>query len=253
MQASWPWEAAVATNSSKGGVIRGEQVFTAWKLPNMNEGAAHVEAESEPEPKAKAKPKESPPLKAPTAEELESIRQAAYEEGLELGKGEGFELGRKEAAEQAGEALAREVEQLEEIRQALSEPLKQLDEEVESSLVHLAIAIARQLVRREVKTDPSQIVGVVREALGVLPINGRNLTLMLHPDDAELIREAYEVGNNELNWRIEEDPLLSRGGCRVLSDVSRVDATIESRLAAIIAPMLSGERARELDEETGHD
>ena len=74
----------MATNSSKGGVIRGEQVFTAWKLPNMNEGAAHVEAEPALESEPKPNPKESPPPKAPTAEELESIRQAAYEEGLEL-------------------------------------------------------------------------------------------------------------------------------------------------------------------------
>jgi len=44
--------------------------------------------------------------------------------------------------------------------------------------------MVRQLIRREVKLDPGQIVGVVREALGILPISARNIRVVLHPEDA---------------------------------------------------------------------
>ena len=35
---------------------------------------------------------------------------------------------------------------------------------------------------------------------------------------------------------------LSRGGCRVSTDTSRIDATVENRVNAVIAEVLGGER-----------
>jgi len=46
----------------------------------------------------------------------------------------------------------------------------------------------------------------------------------------------------ELRWRIVEEPTLTRGGCRVESEDSRIDATVEARLGALIARALGGER-----------
>ena len=40
------------------------------------------------------------------------------------------------------------------------------DRQVHEQIAELAIAIARQLIRRELKTDPTQIIGVVRETVG---------------------------------------------------------------------------------------
>jgi len=107
----------------------------------------------------------------------------------------------------------------------------------------LGLAIVRQLVRREVKTDPGQIVGVVREALGILPVASRNVRVVLNPDDAALVREVYALSEGELSWKIVEDPVVARGGCRVLTETSQVDATLESRLAALIAPLLAAGRS----------
>ncbi|MGZ5576522.1 MAG: FliH/SctL family protein, partial [Methylobacter sp.] len=41
---------------------------------------------------------------------------------------------------------------------------------------------------------------------------------------------------------IVEDPLITRGGCEVDTDISHVNATVEHRLAAVIATLLGGER-----------
>jgi flagellar assembly protein FliH len=75
--------------------------------------------------------------------------------------------------------------------------------------------MVRQLVRREVRLDPAQIVGIVREALGVLPVSSRSIRVTLHPDDASLVREAYAIGDHDQKWQIVEDPVIQRGGCRV--------------------------------------
>lgn len=169
-----------------------------------------------------------------TAKQLEVIQKQAYEEGFAQGHKDGSEAG--QAKLQAG---ARRLEQL---MATLSAPFAALDQRIEQELVTLALAVARQLVRREIKTDPGQIVAVVREALSVLPIASQNVRLHLHPEDAALVRAAMSLTEGEHAWRIVEDGLQNRGGCQLVTDTSRIDASVETRLAAIIAKVLGGER-----------
>ncbi|WP_256360375.1 FliH/SctL family protein [Methylomonas koyamae] len=130
---------------------------------------------------------------------------------------------------------------------ALSEPFKKLDDAVEQELVKLAIAIASQLIRRELKSEPGEIVAVVREAIKVLPLAAQKVTVNLHPEDAALVRSALKLDESMPPWRLQEDPLLSRGGCIVETEVSRVDASVESRLAAVIANVLGGDRREDVE------
>lgn len=177
-----------------------------------------------------------------TADQLEQIQKAAYDEGFAQGNKEGFEYGHKEALAQGRDELSKTVLRFEQLMTLLERPLQQLDDQVERELIEMVIAMVRQLVRREVRTDPEQIIGVVREALSILPVSSRGIRVVLHPEDATLVRRVYELSENELGWKIIEDPVVARGGCRILTDSSQVDATLESRLASLIAPLLGDER-----------
>lgn len=169
-----------------------------------------------------------------TARQLEELQLQAREEGFEQGRREGLEAGRKDI-------LAR-VHELSALMHTLARPLEQLDDQIEEQLVQLAMAVARQLVRRELKADPGQVLAVVREAMAVLPIGARGVRLHLHPDDAALVREMLSLTEGEQSWNIVEDPILTRGGCKVSSDSSQIDATVERRLHSVIATVLGGER-----------
>ncbi len=162
------------------------------------------------------------------------IFDEAYVEGLEQGKKKGYAAGLAEIQAQANRLM--------QIIATLHEPLVQLDDQMEKELVALSIAIARQIVRRELKTDPGQIVAVVREAVASLPVGSRNVNLHLHPEDATLVRNALSLTGNDKTWRVVEDPLLTRGGCAVVTDISRIDATLDTRIAAIAATILGGGR-----------
>jgi flagellar assembly protein FliH len=172
-----------------------------------------------------------------------------YDKGFQQGYREGREKGEAEGRTSAEQALAAEAESLKQLMSALTEPLAQMEEEVEKELVTLAMTVAKHLVRRELKTDPGQIVAVVREALALLPAAQRSVTLLLHPQDAELVRRALHLDQARVAWQIVEDPTLSRGGLRVETEVSRIDATVETRLAAVIAAALGGERSEDQAEE----
>lgn len=186
---------------------------------------------------------------SPTAAEIEALQKAAYEEGYEQGRQEGQRYGHQEALEEGRKALAGKIASLDGLMHALQRPFERLDDEVEQQIVTLVINMVRQLVRREIKTDPGQIIGVVREALAALPVSARSIRVVLHPEDAVLVREVYSLGESEQQWTLVEDPTVQRGGCRVTTENSQVDATLESRLGALIAPLLAAERTQDGDED----
>jgi flagellar assembly protein FliH len=208
-----------------------------WMPPSMGQASNHRAR------KAAAVPH------SPTAAEIEALQKAAYEEGYEQGRQEGQRYGHQEALEEGRKAIAAKLATLEQLMHSLQRPFERLDDEVEQQIVTLVINMVRQLVRREIKTDPGQIIGVVREALAALPVSARSIRVILHPEDAVLVREVYSLGESEQQWTIVEDPTVQRGGCRVTTENSQVDATLESRLGALIAPLLAAERTQDTDEE----
>ena len=169
-----------------------------------------------------------------TVGKLEALQRSAFDEAY----AQGLEAGRAEGRQ----ALAAQAEVLNRCVQELSEPFRELDDEVERALVSLAIRVARQIIRRELKTDPGQIVGVVREAIGLLPVASRDVEVHLHPEDAQVVRAAFGESGTNLAWTLVEDPVLARGGLRVTTATSQIDARVEKRLDAILATLVGGER-----------
>ncbi len=181
-------------------------------------------------------------IKPPTATELKELQKQAYDEAYQLGREEGLQQGYAEGHEKAVLEFQKKSEILDKVLLNLHSPLEELDHAVEQSIVELIALISRHLVRRELKHDEGEIVGAVREAMSMLPLGSRHTHIYLNPDDIEIVREALSLGEEERKWKLEPDPLLSRGGCLVETQSSFIDASMESRLSALIASMLGGER-----------
>jgi len=182
------------------------------------------------------------PVIGPRGPHHDALERAAWNKGF----AEGREAGLLAANQQQQRLLAEATQQAERVAamaEHLAQPLAELDEQVQKQLVSLAVAIARQLVRRELKTHPDEIVAVVREALALLPTSTREVCVHVHPEDAALLRERLSDAGAARAWTLVEDPIMTRGGCRVSSENSSIDAQIEKRLGAAIATMLGDERA----------
>lgn len=221
-----------------------------WDLPIVSEGkATTIKSKTE--------------ILLPTAEDIEEIQAQAYKEaydeafekarleGIAQGKEEGFKQGFEEGkAEgfQSGLSEGQKVideksSQFSAIMSTLSNPLEKLDNEVEEELVTLAMLVARQLIRRELKLDPSHVIAAIRQAVEILPVATQKIVVFLHPDDATLVRESLSLADeDEQRWKIVEDPMLARGGCKVETKFSRIDASIETRINSVITQVIGGER-----------
>jgi flagellar assembly protein FliH len=176
----------------------------------------------------------NPERKMATASGLADLQAEAYREAFEQGLAEGREAGQREARTQ--------VERLAGMFYDLAKPFDALDEEVERELLTLAMALARQIVRRELKTDPTQIIGIIREAIDALPVAAREVRVHLHPEDAAVVRQHLAPTESQRAWTLVEDPVMARGGCQVTTATSRIDARLETRLGAILSELLGTER-----------
>jgi flagellar assembly protein FliH len=184
-------------------------------------------------------------IRPPTANEMQSLHKDAYDEGFSMGRKEGRSQGYTEGRTQAAAESEGLFQRLEALFNSLANPVSELDDELETSIAELTLVITRQLVRREIKIEPGEIVAVVREAVRVLPISARNPTIYLHPEDIQLVRNALSLSDDEKSYRLEEDLLLTRGDCRVETESSYIDASIEARLSAIAVNMLGDERGQD--------
>jgi len=171
-----------------------------------------------------------------TAQSMEDIRKAAYLEGLEEGKAEG-----------KAQALAEQQQITTNIQHILEQchhQASEFEQQICEQLVAITISVAKQVIRRELNTDPEQIMAVIREAISCIPVSNEKLLLKLHPDDAALVREIYHIDEQpDRTWTIFEDPGLQRGGCIINSESSIVNADLDARMATIVSQLLGGERS----------
>ncbi len=185
---------------------------------------------------------------------LEAVERDAWEQGLASGHAEGVKRGEAELAKRINQSNT-QYAALEAILNTLAKPLDQLDAAVENELTRLTFVIAKHLVRRELRIDPAQVIGIIRHTVGLLPIATRDIKVHLHPDDAAIVREKLATPAGEREWILMEDPLLARGGCRITTATSSIDARLESRVAEAVNSLLGdgGPRQRDAKEEDAGD
>lgn len=195
----------------------------------------------------------------PTAEEIEQIRQAAYQEGFESGQKDGTEKGLAEGLEQGHKdgyeaGLAQgleeglqngqaEIEALATQWQALvndiHEPLLKTHSETQKQLVLLAVSLAKAVIRTEVETQTEVIQTALKEAIATLPLNERNIQIKLHPDDVALITDVFGQEHiQKQQWQLISAPEMSRGGCDIMTDNNAVDHSIERRSRDVLDTFL---------------
>lgn len=219
-----------------------------WSLPSFDE---HVDAPEElpavnpPAEAPPAAPQESEEIaledvKPLTLDELEAIRQDAYNEGFATGEKDGFRAGQLKAKQEADAALATRVKQLEQVMSHLFEPIADQDQQLEVALVALVGQISREVIQRELNRDSSQIRQVLREALKLLPMGAENIRIHLNPQDFELVKALRD--RHEESWRILEDDSLLPGGCRLETEHSRIDASVETRLSQALKQLFEQQR-----------
>jgi flagellar assembly protein FliH len=192
-------------------------------------------------PSVEGAPLPRPGQKGVNVMHLTIVEREAWEHGFKDGHVEGVRKGEAELAKRINEVDVK-LAALDAIMGALAKPLEDLDQQVEQELTRLTLTIAKHLVRRELKMDPTQVIGIIRHTVSLLPLSARKIKIHLHPDDAAIVREKLARASGEQEWQLAEDPLMARGGCRLTTENSSVDARFEAAVAAALTGLLGDDR-----------
>jgi len=165
----------------------------------------------------------SPTIDLPTAAQLEHIHMQAHEEGYQAGYAEGMKQATVEA------------QRIAMIKESLNKELQNVDQQIAQNLLSLALEIAKQMLQQALKVKPELLLSVVREAINELPYFNQNAHLVLHSDDAVLLRTSMGEQLLHTGWKIFEDNQIERGGCRVETAHSQIDATLPTRWLRVVA------------------
>ena len=155
------------------------------------------------------------------AAELRQARQGGYQDGYRDGLValEGFKQSfAQQSTQQIGVLVASVGAQLDALQQAMAD-----------AIAATAVSLARQIVRSELAERPEAVASVAAEALETLLLSARHITLRVHPDDHALVVQGAADVIAARGARLIGDATISRGGCRVDSDIGTVDASVEAR------------------------
>lgn len=169
--------------------------------------------------------------------ELAGLRLQAQQAGETEGHQQGYAQGQAEGYAAAMTAVHEQAEHLRALALTLPAALRSAEREVADDLLALALAIARQVLGQALTADPQIILAVVRELLQVEPTLTGTPQLVLHPDDAALVKEHLADDLQAAGWRVRADASNKRGGCRVMATSGERDATLDARWERVTATL----------------
>lgn len=171
---------------------------------------------------------EPEPLSAvPDPAVLEQALDEAYARGLE----EGRRAGEQSEAARLRQAMRAVTEALE----SLNADAEKWVGNAEENICALAVAVARQVIGREVALDKSTLSAMVQQAMDEFPLD-QPLTLRVNPQDLQAIHAAFVAlgegsplaARKDVQWL--PDARIASGGCLIEGRDRIVDGRVDTAL-----------------------
>ncbi|NQZ22310.1 MAG: flagellar assembly protein FliH [Colwellia sp.] len=255
----------LATNTNKVIKANAEDETDVWSLPAVEPENSQIDETTNAmgkkptwrfEPPEKMEVDEVVPL---TAQDIENIRQAAFDEGFNQGKEDGFAKGYEEGKTTGHEegiklghqegletGLAQGKESIDEqslawqsLTDQLHKPMQDIEKNVEQQLIHLVVQLTEAITLEEAKTNPDILVGAIAAGIKALPSQEAQTQILLHPDDIKRVEKQFGKEHvKEHGWRLLAAPQLVPGSCQIENSTSNVDLSVKSRIKEVLDSFL---------------
>lgn len=151
------------------------------------------------------------------AEAIGLAAHRARDAALEAGRREGYRAGRAEAEREGAETLAR-----------LEIAARNARRTMRGETVRLALEVVHRIAGR--LGEDAMVKALAEEAVREL-VPDRPVVVRVHPDRVEAVRHRLTPHGERV--AVEADAGLRPAGCVLVSDIGRVDAGLDTQLAAI--------------------
>ncbi len=178
-------------------------------------------------PATRVRADSTPSADVPDPRMLARVRDEAYREGMEIGRREAQSANESERAE------------LKALIAGMQELIRDFEQTLADEVLAMSLELAKQIVRQSLRVKPDLVVAVVREAVSSLAGLTEHTVLALNPADAALVGKSLDSDTTlaTLPWKIVEDAQIERGGCRLETASTEVDAGLETRWRRVLAAL----------------
>jgi flagellar assembly protein FliH len=181
-----------------------------------------------------------------------------YREGFRRGVEEGVRRGSAETADRLqrehGERLAaiaaRFGARAEALHAGMDAAFAELRLRLADDALTLALELARQVIRAELRTNPESIETVAREAVAALIDERSSFVMHMNPDEAAMLGERLAPVLEPRGARLAPDASIGPGGCRIVSASAEIDATVATRWRRVLAAIGKTDAAPPIDSPT---
>ncbi len=171
-------------------------------------------------------------VQSEVAERIARLKEGAYQEGFEAGRKAGFESAETEHRE----AVKPLQEQFVTLLGEFDQMKKDLYLANEAFLVQLIFQVGRQVLLKELSSDPEYVKRLCAHVVEKMGAKD-HVRIKVSRKDAENIEAIKEFLKAQIpdlkNVQIEGSDELPLGGCKVETDLSRINASIETQLGSI--------------------
>ena len=166
---------------------------------------------------------------------------AAHQAGFAEGYTQGHAQATLEGQRQINEFIANQgqdaARQFLNLFQSAQEQVQASQQALAKGVLELACELARQVLRRELGTNPNALQPVVREALAMLTVDTKIAAVRMHPVDLDVMAEQLEREFPNLKLSLVPDASVSAGGCLVEAAGTVVDSTVQRRWHTAVASL----------------
>lgn len=179
---------------------------------------------------------------AQARQEAESLKNEAQKQGMETGYQEGLTKAKQEMEQNLTDSINI-------LAQAEEERVRRIASS-EGELLKLVTGIVEKIIGTELKSDPEQVISIVREALSKAA-TANSITVKINPDSLQILQDnlpsLQEVFSEPKAVAIEADQTILPGDCFIETEHGKVDARVKSQLERIMSEIFKVGRINEPD------
>ena len=176
--------------------------------------------------------------------EIESVKKAAYEEGLKQGFAqghqEGLEAGKQEGHQKYLIDMRGNINKIQELTTAYEAAKSEIYSANERVLVQIAFQVAKKVILKELSTDEQHIQRTVKDIVDRLGVK-ESIRIKVSPKDLyrlEIIKKELTDHFVTLKNITVEASDRVQSGCVVETEFNVIDAQIESQLNEIFGALI---------------
>ncbi len=160
-------------------------------------------------------------------EEATQIKEAAYQEGYNLGL----------------EQAKSDVEKLKNALTIFMGADKRVFDAIAPDIIEISLEIAKKIIKHEVQTDPQIIIDTVMDIFKNIPKNEPKVVIKVNTVQAQYVKdnlpEKLVLLGVEAKINIVADDSISEGSCIVQTNNGIVDASLEAQLDIVQSALRS--------------